>query len=486
MALPPSRRRRLRRLSPRAGIALLACAVAVVVAVIVASSGGGSGPPPLRLPLPGTGHPARAGDPFAFVPGRESDFVARATAGNAHVLFVKSPGGVLATASRVAAFRPLVDRATAGTGIDPNLLEAIVFVESAGRPNVIAGQDPANASGLTQILADTGASLLGMHVDLARSRSLTARIDRAAAAGRFGLTARLERRRAAIDDRFDPAKALAATARYLEIAQQRLGRADLAVVSYHMGIGNLSQVLADYDGGRAVPYAQLYFDTAPDRHPTAYELLSSFGDDSSLYYWKVLGAAQIMATYRTGPAALGRLASLHTAAGSAAEVLHPPASTESFPDPGALARAYAKGTIVPLPANAAPLGLAYDPSMGSLAPRLRVSAALYRGLRAPALDLLIELAARVRSLSGGAQPLTVAATVTDGRYQQLLGTSDPPAAAGYSFTLVRRYVRRSQAAALQAVLDRLQSLNLIAWVRYPSTLEVTVASDASRAIASGP
>ena len=61
-----------------------------------------------------------------------------------------------------------------------------------------------------------------------------------------------------------------------------------------MGIGNLHQVLALYDGGHPVPYVQLYFDTAPDHHGAAYNLLAGFGDDSSLYYWRLLGAEQIM------------------------------------------------------------------------------------------------------------------------------------------------------------------------------------------------
>jgi hypothetical protein len=192
-----------------------------------------------------------------------------------------------------------------------------------------------------------------------------------------------------------------------------------------------------------------------------------------------------MRLYRTDRAALERLASLQTAADSSAEALHPPSSTQPFAGPDALASAYSRGAILPLPSNASPLGLAYDPQMGSLARRLGTAPALYRGLRGPALDLLIELAARVRALSRGAAPLIVAAAVSDARYQQLLGISDPPAAAGWSFTLDRRYVSRAQAAALQAMLDRLQTLNLIAWARYPTVIEVTVASDASQVIADG-
>lgn len=462
------------------GAAILAAAAGL--AVIVAS--GGKGRP--RPPVPGVARPARAGDPFAYAASHQADFVTRATAGNAHVLFVKSPGGVLATAARVAAFRRLIDAAAAGTNIDPNLLEGIVFLESAGRPNVIAGGDPADAAGLTQILAGTGQSLLGMHIDLARSRRLTDAIARASALGNGALVARLERQRAKIDDRFDPRKALAATVRYLDVAQQHFGREDLDVVSYHMGIGNLEQVLAEYDGGRPVPYVQLFFDTAPDRHAAAYDLLAGFGDDSRLYYWRVLGAVAIMRLYRTDRAALARLNALQTAVDSSAEVLHPPDVTPPFADPGALYAAYAKGVLLPLPSNATELGLAYDPGMGALASRLGVNAAIYRGLRPAALDLLIELAARVRAMSGGAAPLTVASTVTDERYQQQLGVADPPDATGYTFTIARRYVSHRQVLAFQAMLDRLQALNLIAWQRFSSVIEVTVASDASRAIAEGP
>ena len=49
-----------------------------------------------------------------------------------------------------------------------------------------------------------------------------------------------------MDDRFDPAKALAGTARYLKLAIDRFGREDLAFVSYHMGMGNLETVLKDF------------------------------------------------------------------------------------------------------------------------------------------------------------------------------------------------------------------------------------------------
>ena len=478
MARGRTRIRRGRLVAAAAGAALL---IAVLTAVL---SGGGTP----RAPAAGDVTEARGGDPFAYVSADAAGFAARATAGAAHVLFAKSPGGAIATARRVAAFQRQIDAAAIGTAIDPATLEGIVFLESAGVPDVMAGGDPANATGLTQIEPATGTGLLGMRIDLNKSRALTRVIDRDAGYGRGALIQRLERARARVDERFDPSKELRGTVRYLQLAQQRFGRQDLAIESYHMGIGNLAGVLDAYDGGGGgvpIPYVQLYFDTAPNRHAAAYRMLSSFGDDSWTYYWRVLAAEQIMKLYRSDPAALRRLSSLQSGAGSASLVLHPPDKTPSFADPGAVASAYAAHQLVRLPRNQASLGLAYDPGLGSYASKLGVSAALYHGLQPVALDLLVELAARVRSLSGGAAPLTVSSAVADRRYQQLLGVTDPPAADGWSFTIARHYVSGAQAGAFQAMLDRLQELNLIAWQRYPDEIEVTVASDAARVIAAG-
>ncbi len=114
---------------------------------------------------------------------------------------------------------------------------------------------------------------------------------------------------------------------------------------------------------------------------------------------------------------------------------------------------------------------------------------VYRGLRPAALDLLVELGVRVRALSGGSRARTsliVATAVTDAHYQRTLGFDDPDALTGYTFSIDRRYASTAQAAAFQAMLDRLQALNLIAWSRNLDTIEITVASDASRFLVDGP
>jgi hypothetical protein len=462
---------------------MAAVIVALVVALVLQHSGGGHRPEP--IPLAGPGFKVPTDDPFAYSPAREPGLTTAAALGEAHILFVRSPGGVVATARRVAKLRPLIEAAGRAGAVDPNVLEGIAFLESAGQTDVVAGNDLSGAAGLTQILAETAVNLLGMHVDLASSRRVARSLARARAAGRAKLVQRLEARRRHVDERFDPAKALAGTVRYLKIAAAKLGRPDLAVVSYHMGIGNLQNVIAAFGGGHP-SYPQLYFDSAPDRHPAAWRLLASFGDESALYYWKILAAKRLMAAYRTNPAGLRTEQALQTEKASAEDVLHPPAQTEVFATPQALTAAYASGALVPLPAKPAALFLRFDPGIGSLARRLGQQPGLYRGLRPGALAMLVYIAARVRALSHSVAPLTVTSTVRDRRYQRQLLPTNPEATPNYSlhttgwaFDLARRYATRVQAQAFQFVLDRLTAENLIAWVREPAAIHVAVSPAAA-------
>ncbi|HST41677.1 MAG TPA: hypothetical protein VLK58_19315 [Conexibacter sp.] len=379
--------------------------------------------------------------------------------------------------------------------MDPNRLEALVFLESAGRPDARAPGGIEGAAGLTQILAETATSLLGMEVDVAASTRLTRRLGRAANRGQTRAVARLAAQRRRVDERFDPRKALAGTVRYLTIARDRLGRDDLAVVSYHMGIGNLETAIDAFghDDGEPNPsYTELFFASTPTDHAAGWEVLAGLGDESSLYYWKVRAARDLMALWRDDPGALERRAALQTAKASSENLLHPPDAGEAFADGDALRAAYADGTLARLPRNARQLGLRIDPQMGELAPRVEQPRALYRGLRPQALRLLVELAAGTRRISGARTPLTVTSTVRDQRYQEQLAAGNPEAThafsvhtTGWSFDILRRYGSDRQAQAFQFMLDRLQVLGAITWVREPAAIHVTVAGDAAGLIAAG-
>jgi hypothetical protein len=414
-------------------LGVVVAAVVAVVLVVVLRSGGHD-----RL-VPGGG--ARSGeyDPLAYKSDREQDLARRASAGFSDVLYEKSPGGVVATARRTAVLRPQVEQAARATGASPDVLEAIVFLESAGRPDAIAGGDLQGATGLTQILASTAVDLLELHVDLPRSKSLTKRIATARAAGKTAVVRRLERARRRVDERFDPVRALEATGRYLALARKQLGRDDLAVVSYHMGIGNLQTVLRRY-GDTGVSYTRLYFDTAPLRHTSAHTFLSSLGDDSSTYFWRVQAAAQIMSLSRRSPAELSKLEALQRSAGAAARRLYPNGGVDTGANAGG-------GNP---PGYAQRLGLRFtNTTKGAFAARQE------------ALSTLLYLGYGTQVVSGQS-PLIVTS------------------ARGSRFGIDRTYRSRRQALALEFFLNRLQAWNLIAWTRAGSRLDIVVSREASK------
>jgi hypothetical protein len=462
-------------------LALALVAVLAIVAVVVLF-GDEAGRRPLA---PGAG---KGADPLAYSADRESELAAAAARGNAHVLYAKSPGGARASARRTAAYRPLVEAAAKTAGISPDTLEAIVLLESAGRADAIADPQLEGAVGLTQILAETGRNLLGMQIDTQASRRIGRSLRRAARKGDRALVERLRARRRAVDERFDPPKALAATARYLLIALKALHREDLAVVSYHMGIGNLQAALSAY-GEDEISYTRLYFDSTPVRHEQAYAKLASLGDDSSTYLWRVAAAREIMRLYRSDPARLDRTSELQNRKNSAEEVLHPVDETERFDTPSALRAAYRDGRIVQLSRKElAAHGLRIDPGMGELAGRLGQPHSRYRGLREPALALLEYLGQGVKTISGEV-PLTVTSTVRDARYQRALLSRNREATpnfslhtSGWAFDILRAYRSHKQALAFEFLLERLQSLDLIAWVREPAAIHVTVSAAAERLV----
>ncbi len=443
---------------------------------------------------PGSGA-APLADPFAYRRDRGEEMAERAAFGVAHPLYANSPGGAVATAERTATWRPLVERAARRAGVDPDRLEGLVFLESAGRPDAVTPNGLDGAVGLTQILAETGKNLLGMRVDLEESRRLTRRMTRAQRRSQDALAERLEDRRRRIDERFDPALSLSASARYLTMARERFGREDLAFVSYHMGQGNLEGVLRDFsgrDGGdigdvvadEELDWPRVYFDSTPRRHRAAYRRLASFGDDSSNYLWKVEAGREIMRLWREDRAELERTADLQTAKASAEEVLHPASETTSFRTPDELRAAWDDEDIRALPDDPAATALDRDRGMGELARRLDEPIALYRGLRPEALALTLYLGARVRDSAGGGA-LIVTSTVRDQAYQDLLIGSNGEATLGYSLhttgwalDIARIYRSREQALAFQWVLDRLQVLGVIASVREPHAIHITVGEDA--------
>jgi uncharacterized protein DUF5715/transglycosylase-like protein with SLT domain len=393
-------------------------------------------------------------------------------------LFTASPGGVVATAARVAAWRPSILRAVRGSGIGPNLLEALVLVESSGYADAVS---PWGAAGLTQ-LSPAAARSLHLRVNLARSHALTTRIARADARGAIVTARQLRRWRARYDQRFSPARSLRATVAYLERARTIFGRDDLAVAAYHVGIPTMRATVASF-GAETPSFAQLYFGSAPDRHRRTWRLVGRGGD----YYWKVLAAKRVMTLYRRDASALRFEEVQQARKNSAEEVLHPRYRTLRFMTPAQIVRARRHHVLRAIPIDARVTHIAIDGSFGQEAHKLGRSRRLYRALRPAALDVLLYIGRNVHELSGTRAPLLLTSALRDNRYQRVLMHVNANAArtysihtTGYAFDIARLYGSSAQASAFEFVLDRLVAVNAIAYIREAAAIHVAVASDAPK------
>ena len=101
--------------------------------------------------------------------------------------------------------------------------------------------------------------------------------------------------------------------------------------------------------------------------------------------------------------------------------------------------------------------------------------------------MALYIGAQVRAISGQA-PLVVTSTVRDGTYQGELVNRNREATrhyslhtTGWAFDVLRAATARGgQALAFQFVLDRLRTLNAIAWVREPRAIHITAAATRRR------
>jgi soluble lytic murein transglycosylase-like protein len=499
-----------RALLAGAAAALVLAGAVVLVALLR------DGPPPAAPELPRTAvkpgappYDAAAFQPFAYELGTSIGFLERGSRGMAHIVYALSPGGVRASVARAGRWRRHVERAVAGSDISPDDLEGMLFLESAGRPTVMADGTPNSATGLMQILPSTATALLGMRVDLERSLEIARELPRAERAARVSrrprkrraarrLVRSLLRERPRVDERFDPEKSLAGAVRYLQIGERTFGRRDFAIASYHMGIGNLRTVLRTYVAPRrparstrrtvlryALTWPQIYFDSSPTRNPRTWALLRDLGDDSRNYLFKVLASRDIMRLSREDPEELDRQIELQTEKASAEEVLRPESRYPPYEDHEELRRAYRSDELVPLPRDPERLGYTVARGMGSLARHLEQPRILYRGLRREALACLLYIAKEYRRITGfpptRRRALRVTSTVRDLAYQELLVATNAQATPDFSLHTTGFAIdiaKPREEDPLRFLLERLQALDAIAWVEEPGAFHLTVGREA--------
>jgi hypothetical protein len=343
---------------------------------------------------------------LAVVPAASAGVAADAARSFERGFFVASPGGVVASAARVVGWHRLAVRATRGSHISPNLLEAMIFVESSGRPRVVGF------------------------------------------GGRRGLTQVSTRR-------LPPLAQLRATVRRLERARRVLGRVDLAVASYHLGVRRLAH---------ARSYASFYF-------------RSGLQGTRADYYWKVLAAERVLGLYRHHRRALVYEQLLQLKKSSAEEVLHPRRSTVQFRTPAAIVRARQRRILLPVPHDWRRTHIRIGRQLGELAPRLGRRRMLYAALRPQALDVLLYLGRCVH------RPLVLTSAVRDKRYQRVLTHFNAVATHAYSVHTTGFAFDILRTPRIVSALNSLAAVNAIAYITELGAFHVAVASDAPRKLA---
>lgn len=244
----------------------------------------------------------------------------------------------------------------------------------------------------------------------------------------------LLRRRMDVDQRYDPAAAIAAQTRHLVELTRSLGGIDWALQGYHGGAGGAKKSLALFFadvpaglrqasadggpvmGGGGLSYGEFYRRLHPISTPSAFAYIYGRSDDHRNYWWKVLMAHKALDHYRESPRKLKQeWEALHPGYYGDAHVLGLEKIPDlQFADNEALRKAYGSGALVRFPAAASRLGI----RTGDLAPLQPSSAALHKGLRPPAMGALVRAAEIFRS-SGGRGGLTVTAMVESSAYRTL-------------------------------------------------------------------
>ena len=320
-----------------------------------------------------------------------------AALGLSHVLYAKSPGGVVASAAAHRALAP--DRSTASP-------------RATARPRHARGDRLARSrpGAPTRAPSDDLRSAVGPDPDPGRDRPEPARhADR-----RQGLRAPDARHPARPPACAGARRCAGAStsasirprrsrrpARYLDFAKGKLGRDDLAVVSYHMGVGNLQQALtALRPGHRPLRPALLRLEPAAPRGGVAQARLAG----RRLLDLPVAGARRARdhaPVPQATPRRSQREAVLQSHKASAEEVLHPRRAHDGVRRPlrdrprAGVRRRCARSTR----RSSRPTGCGSTRSMGELARRIKQSPRLYRALRPQALAMLEAIGAATQAIA---------------------------------------------------------------------------------------
>lgn len=258
----------------------------------------------------------------------------------------------------------------------------------------------------------------------------------------------IEAKRKGVDERYDPARAIAAQTRYLVRLARRYGSLDWAFQAYHGGEGGVQNTVSYYLGPRYRAFASaeaairgvlpdrgsyrrvrsplnfedLYFGTTPLSHPAAFSYLYGRSDYHRYYWWKIEMAERAIALYRKDPKEFRRQWEALRPGQRLEVAWYPKVKDLSFHTVADLKQAYADGTLVRLPADLK----RYSLVTGNVAPLDPENAYQYKGLRPAAMGALLRLAEIYRENGGASAPLRIQGLAQTTGMMSLLAERNPP------------------------------------------------------------
>jgi Transglycosylase SLT domain len=208
---------------------------------------------------------------------------------------------------------PIFQRAAAESGWPASVLEAIAYLESWGDTQAVS---PAGPRGIMQFSEATARAAGLRIVRVTRFRTVTSRQRVRLKSGRS--VYRTVRRKTPYtvtirDDRLNPDRAAPAAARYLARLETKFGGRDWAIFAYHCGEGCVSDLLPLTEAAvhhRQPAVAEMFFAASPARNTELYQALEREmqRDYSPTYWFRVKRAEELLALYRSDPAAFRELA----------------------------------------------------------------------------------------------------------------------------------------------------------------------------------
>jgi hypothetical protein len=214
------------------------------------------------------------------------------------------------------------------SGLPASEIEAIAYLESWGDAKA---ESPAGPRGIMQISHGT-ARAMGLRV----TRGVRYRIVKEKVQVRNKknkLVTRTVRHKIPYtvygrDERLNPERAIPAAANYLARLEQKFGGRDWAIFAYHCGEGCVAEMQELTRQARGIPkdqlsVARMFFSCSPAWNRELYQAVSMQmqRDYSPTYWFRVMRAEQLLASYREDPDAFENLSEQYRVHFSAGDTL---------------------------------------------------------------------------------------------------------------------------------------------------------------------